>query len=266
MLSSFPNPVTAENFPAAWRYADRKLRWAKKKNLVSRVTVSFAQPIFAAVLVVLAYGLLFENGGNLVNLYLGQLPPIVQAWERIQTFLYQSADTTLQKGLVWAVCLYLLPFAVAAAFTLLILLVYHPQRRSIDPGDDAAEQARQLCLTLRDAKAKSRPPLSNTATFCNVCFAMIWGVLLFGFILFCLQNPEAKELIERQAHTTSVVLAVVFFALLFGYKLICLPLTLLLRLLAHNSVPKYALEESERWFFQCEQAREPSEAGITQTE
>lgn len=253
MSFGFPTPITPETFPDAWKYAARKLRWAKKRGVIARVILPLTHPFYTAAMAFLSFGIFYGHTHPLVTKYLNQQPNIVAVWQKFQGVIYASAGTEARKGIVWAILLYLVPFALSAALALLISLCYYPKGRRLDPTDSPMEQARQMYVTLRDAKA-AKPQKSHVVGFCNFAFALVWCVVILGFLLFCQKEPSAKALIEEHTSWFNVALFAAFAALAAGYWLLSLPLTLAQRLLTLTIVPKKALAAAEDWFIQCEAA------------
>lgn len=252
MASRFPDPITKDTFPQACEWADRRLRRAKKRRAFIKLAPAITQPVFAVVLAAMVYGMIYDYGTAMTTAYLDKLPQAVQLWERLRPLVYSSAETLPQQLLAWCVPLYLLPMALALAVALLVLVVYHPRRNLPNPQDSAAEQARQLCLTLRGANAMSKIPPSNLVGFWNALFAVVGAAVLFGFVLFALMDSTIEAAVESHAHLANWGLFAAFLVVLLGYQLICLPLTLFQRLLAWCHVPKKALDAAERWFKACQ--------------
>ncbi len=251
MLASFPKTVNTESFSSAWTWAERRLRRAKRASLIGRVSLPAAQPFFFAAMMLLLYSLLYDCGGPLVMAYLKQAPQILDWWKQLRLHLFPNGETGLDQAKVWAVLLWAVPFCAAGIAAAPVALLYHPRRRALDSGDSPAEQARQLCLLLREAKAKTQRRDSDLAGFCFLFFAMFWAALLLGFILFCQKNPATRAAVDAMAHTTNLLLFVSFVILILCYRLIYLPLGFMLRLLRLCPVPNAALEGAEGWFSHC---------------
>ncbi len=264
MFSSFPNPIGEETFPAAWTWANRKLRRSRKARLISRVTLPAAQPFFFAAMMVFLYSLLYDCGGDLVMAYLKKVPRILEYWQTLRMHLFPDGETGWAQAKVWAVLLWGIPFCVSLAAALPAALLYYPRKRPLDPQDSPEEQARQLCLLLREAKANTAPRSSDLVGFCFLFFAIVWAALLFGFLFFCWENPATRAAVDSMAHTANLLLFAAFVAMVLGYRLIYLPLGVLLRLLSFCHVPKSVLAESERWFAQC--ADQAEETSVTEGE
>lgn len=260
MSFGFPQPVTRETFPDAWKYAGRKLRWAKKRGVIARTILPLAHPFYTAAMAFLSFGIFYGRVHPLVTKYLNQQPGIVAVWQKFQGVIYASAETEAQKRVVWAVLLYLIPFALSVVLALLISLCYYPKGRKPDPSDSAMEQARQMCITLREAKAASKAPKSHVVGFCNFAFALVWCVVILGFLLFCQKEPSVKAWIEENTARFNVALFAAFVVLAAGYWLLSLPLTLAQRLLTLTIVPKKAMAAAEDWFVQCEAASDSANA------
>lgn len=257
-LTGFPSPITAETFPKACRWAARKLQWAQRRVPVARVTGLIAHPIYLMVLLVLSFGTLYQQNIPLVNAYLDKAPQIVSLWKQIRLFLYPATASTFQQGLAWARFLYLVPLALSCLAALAVFLVYHPKPRKPDPSDTPAEQARQLCLLLREVKSKSKPPKQDILAVCNILFGAVWLFVAFGLLLFAFGNPETRDYVFDQAHLANLALFLAFLVMALCYRIIALPLTLFLRLICTTWVPKQVLSLSEDWFARCEDAASSS--------
>lgn len=265
-LTGFPSPITAETFSKAWRWGARKLQWAQKRVPVSQITNLIAHPIYLLVLLVLSFGALYQQQIPLVNAFLDKAPKLVELWQNIRLFLYGTGSTTLQQGIAWAQFLYLVPLALSCLVTLVIVLVYHPKTKARDVSDTPTEQARQLCLLLREAKSKAAAPKRTVVATCNVIFGAVWLFVVFGLILFALGNPEFKDAVFDKAHLANWGLFLVFLVMAIGYRILALPLTLCLKLLSFTWVPKKALKVAEDWFSLCEDAVAPSGETPTETQ
>ncbi len=253
-LSGFPEPITAETVSQAWRWADRKLRWAEKGKRMYQAASLVSAPLFAIGLTAFVFDLLCQLESPVIQLYLTKLSRVVSFWEGIRPMLYPAGSSYVQQGIAWATVLYLIPLALSAAAALAVGLAYHPKARHLDPTDPPAEQARQLCLILREAKSKSKPQKTNLAGLCNILFAALWGILAFGLVVFYLEDPVMNAVIQEHGTRIGLIVFVLFVGMSVAYRLIALPLTLPLYWFCSTWIPRSVLTLSEDWFSRCEEA------------
>lgn len=246
MTKGFPNPITKDTFPAAYDWADRKRCRAKKKRAFLKAAPVITQPVFALVLTALSYGVLYDHGTAMTAGFLEELPLVVDLWKQLRPLVYRGAQTLPEQLLAWCVPLYLLPMALTVIVALGVQLLYHPGSRKLDLQDSPKEQARQLCVALREAKTMKKISGSNVAGLCNGLFAVVWGLAAIGYLLYCVGGHQEEAL--NSSHLPMVAL----LGVVVCYQLICLPLTLLQRLLAWHHVPQTVTEAAERWFRKME--------------
>ncbi len=260
----FPVPLKEASFPDAWKWANKKLCWAKKKRLMAKAAAVAAYPFFTSVLLIFTYGNLYDLHSPLLSRYLSAWPTLVGLWEKARPVLYENTVTPRQQQSLQLFLLYLVPLAACAAVALIVALLYHPRRRDVEPSDSPQEQANKLCQLLQTATAEARPPKDEIRGFCHTAFACLCFLFWVMYIPFTL-STEAVALAGSGLLSQSVkylVLAAMGFTL--GYWVLRLPLTICIRLLSFCHVPSRALAEAESWLERCQNSQPEPNIHITE--
>ena len=242
-MAAYPVPITTENHKLAWKYMARKQRWAMKKDMIRRISVTLAQLIFGCVAMILVFGVLYDMEGSGIRFFLDQVPEAAK-WIRQTT---ASVLDGAPEGKAWIFrclgVLYIVPLFVALLSAVPILLLYHPilPGRTGDPRQDAwrlwsmAKRAREYA-TRRD---------NNTA----ILFAVLIGMF---FILFSFEAMSS-------AGKSNAWVLLYGGGFILGYLVINLPLHLLLKALYTCRIPKTMVTDAENYYTQWSHAEKPAE-------
>ncbi len=260
----FPVPLTAESLPDAWKWANRKLYWAKKKRVIAKAASTVVYPYFTVLLFVFVYGNLYDLKDPILSLFYRTWPILLELWEKFRPVLYANAATAQQQQTLQLVLLYGIPMAACAVIALLVMLLYHPGRYEAEISDPPETQAAKLHRLLQMAQEAAHPQKSEVRGFCHTAFASLGALFLILFIPFT-QSAEAIALAGSGLLAQSEKYLVLAAAgLTLGYWVIRLPLAILIRLLTLCYVPEKALEEAESWLHLCQSSQQPPDS-ITET-
>lgn len=246
MPMGFPCPLTNENLADAWKWANKKQYWAKKKLVVHKITSLFVQPYFALMLFAMVFGGLLDSATPVLRSFFHQWPAIISVWEKVQPILYQgtiSGQLTGRRLLL----LYLLPAGFILLTAALVFLVYHPRAQAQDNQASLAPQLSQL-LSDTDAVVKSRT--TGMASFSHSAFAVIGALFLLVFLIFCYSDPYVKAVAQPQMAAILKNTLIALLLLLLGYRLVRVPLDLCSLLVSFCCVPPRALAEVEAFLEQ----------------
>lgn len=240
-----PPVVSEENFHNAWNYAVRKHYWAKKAALVRRVTAPLAQFLFFWGFMILVYGAALNMVHPTVTAFLSAEPGVVALWDKFAAIVFASAETEAQRLMACAGVLYALPFAVVLPVALGIFLFYHPlpQKRTGDKAQDAF--ALRSMTKHAQLYAKQKEP--KMLLTCRVFAGVLIGILFFGFIVYCMNDPEMKQIIIDQRTKVAVPTLILTLGTILSYRVVNLPLLLMLKLIAISYVPKKFVEDTENY-------------------
>lgn len=240
-----PPVVSEENFQNAWRYAKRKHYWAKKTALVRRITAPLAQFLFFWGFMILVYGAALNMVHPTVTAFLSAEPGIVALWDKFAAIVFASAETEAQRLMACAGVLYALPFAVILPIALAIFLFYHPLPQK--QTGDKAQDAFTLRSMAKHAQVYAKQQEPKMLLTCRVFAGVFIGIAFFGYMIYCLNVPEMKQIIIDQRTKAPTRILILTFAAILSYRIVNLPLLLLLRLIAISYVPKKFVEDTEAY-------------------
>lgn len=240
-----PPAVSEENFQQAWRYGTRKYYWAKKASLVRRCTAPLAQFLFFWGFMILVYGAALNMVHPTVTAFLSVEPRIVALWDQFSAIVFAYAETEAQRLMACAGVLYGIPFALILPIAAAIHLFYHPmpQKRTGDKAQDAFA----LRSMAKHAQFYARQKEHNLLPTCQIFAGVLIGILFFGYILYCLNVPQMRQLILNDPTKAAVRVLILTFATVFSYRIVNFPLLLLLRLIALSHVQNGFAENAENY-------------------
>ena len=171
-------PITPETFPEAWKFARRKLYWARKKAVVRYLVTTVSQLLFFGIFTVLAYGLLYDLSTGEVHGFLEKLRGAVLSWEKISAILFTGAAAAPARLARLGLFLYGVPLAASLTAALAVALLYHP----VCPGlpEEPREQARALLGMAQGIRSAREKRYSGVTAFC----VLVYGILAVGSAVF----------------------------------------------------------------------------------
>ena len=94
-MAGFPNPITNENFPAAWNIVCRKYKHAKVKAAIRKIAKPIGELLFFPAFLMLAFGASVTYTTPNVSALIRRIPVVPGMWQQLETVLFGSADTVL---------------------------------------------------------------------------------------------------------------------------------------------------------------------------
>lgn len=227
------SPITSENFQTAWKIVARKHRRSMKKALIRRFPVMLAQLFFGCVFLILAFGVIYESGAPGARSFLDQIPEAMNWCSRVAATILEGAPDGTEWIIRCAILLCLIPFLIAFAATVLIVLLYHP----ITPKQtgDLSEDSWRLWSMAKRAKEYSKKSGNDTAIVLSVLLGLFTVLFALG---------------EKQEAVSPMQAVLYGIAVIIGYNVVNLPLRLLLTAMHFCYVPKAMLEETEHFHAQ----------------
>lgn len=245
-------PINKENFPSAWRYANQKLKWAKKLTVVEKLTLTIAQTLFLLLFMVILYGILYSMGGALISDLVGRADIFVQIWEAFVQYVLKPEYTEIQRILACLGVLYLVPFAASLPFAALIVLVYHPRPHKLSDSASELSKSKQIYDIAQETKRLCLLKHTNATSTCNMIFSVTCVAAMLALIVYMLTDPSVKSIVNENGSRINWLLFLIGVVLFFCYKFINLPLTLMLGLLYRRRLPRELLKETENYWLTCE--------------
>lgn len=250
-MATYTSPITTENLPQAWSLAAGKYYWAKKKHAIRNATVSVSQILYYFTFSILVYGVVYTMVDPLVTKYVSRLPTLVQWWEAFYALWYASAETEAQRLIQTALFLYGVPFVPSLVIAVLIAMLYHPilPKKSEDP----VINSESLRTMAKHAQVFSQRKDPHTLGMCSVFLAIPLGILFYGLILFCMEQPSLNQAIVAQGTRIPLWILGLVIASLVAYRVINLPLWLILKLMSFCHVPKNLAADAEQYYLEMHQ-------------
>ena len=228
-MAIFPNPITPENFPAAWRCVRRKYKQARVKAAIRRVAKPVGEILFFPAFLMLAYGAAASFSTANIQAFLGKLPVVSPLWLQLKELLFGSASTVLDYIIRAAGFLYVVPFAAFLVVSLLIVLVYHP--KGFSASGDLYQDAQALWTMTRyaqtDAKRKGGDLPGTLSLISGILFAVGALFIIFYWLLF----PGGDSLLAGIGVYQTLRLFGLALILIFAYAPLAFPLGLLMKLI-----------------------------------
>ena len=171
-------PITQETFPKAWRYAQRRLYWTRKKAVVRYLVTTVSQMLFFCAFTILAYGLLYELSTGDVHDFLGKTEGAVLSWEKFSAILFTGAEGQWEKLTRLGLFLYGVPLGASVTAALAVGLLYHPGSPRL-PGTEP-EKAKALLAMTRSLRSAREKKYNGVTAFC----ALVYGLIALGSAVF----------------------------------------------------------------------------------
>lgn len=244
-MAAYPSPITTENFHKAWNCITRKRRWAIKKELIRRVSVSMAQIVYFFVFLVLTIGALYEMGGPFVRRYMDQLSQIGRWWNQISEPLLADATTETMRLLRCAQLLYLFPFGIVLPPVILIVLFYRPHTPK--RTGDIKQDAWQLQGFAKHAQIYARKQENQSGKFYAIFMGVLMALFLLGLMLFARKNWSLSDEIANRAGLYCFLYGL---ALFLCYQIASIPLRIMLKLLHFCYVPASMVTDTKNFYEQ----------------
>ena len=124
-MANFPNPITKDNFPKAWRIVRRRYKLAKVKAAIRRIAKPVGEFLFFPAFLMLAFGAAISFTTPGIQALIGKTPFVAPLWFQLKAILFGSASSTLDYIIRGAAFLYAIPFGAFLAVSLVIAIVYH---------------------------------------------------------------------------------------------------------------------------------------------
>ena len=171
-------PITRETFPKAWKYAQHRLYWSRKKAVVRYLVTTVSQMLFFCAFTILAYGLLYELSSGDLHDFLGKTRGAVLSWEKFSAILMNGTETEMGRLARLILFLYGVPLGASLTAALAVGLLYHPG--SMRLPDAEPEQARALLAMAQSLRSLREKRYNGVTAFC----ALVYGLIALGSAAF----------------------------------------------------------------------------------
>ena len=242
-MAGFPDPITNENFPAAWSTVCRKYKHAKVKAAIRKIAKPIAELLFFPAFLMLAFGASVTYTTPNVSALIRRSPVVPGLWQQLETVLFGSADTVLDHILRSALFLYAIPFAAFLITALIILLVYHPKTYGV--SGDVYRDGQALWTMARHAATDSRVKGKDVGGTLALIAGIIEALGALAVIFYWLLVPGGEDVLAGIGVTNTLKLFGLALVLIFSYALVALPLELMMKLICACPVSRKISQRAE---------------------
>ena len=235
-MAGFPDPITNENFPAAWSTVCRKYKHAKVKAAIRKIAKPIGELLFFPAFLMMAFGASVNFTTPNVSALIRRIPVVPGLWQQLETVLFGSADTVLDHILRSALFLYAIPFAAFLITALIILLVYHP--KTYPASGDVYRDGQALWTMARHAVTDSRVKGKDVSGTLALIAGIIEALGALAVIFYWLLVPGGEDVLAGIGVTNTLKLFGLALVLIFSYALVSLPLELLMKMICACPVSK----------------------------
>lgn len=227
-MANFPNPITKDNFPKAWRIVRRRYKLAKVKAAIRRIAKPVGEFLFFPAFLMLAFGAAISFTTPGIQALIGKTPFVAPLWFQLKAILFGSASSTLDYIIRGAAFLYAIPFGAFLAVSLVIAIVYHP--KAFSPSGDIVQDAQALWTMARyaqsDAKRKGGDLSGTLSLITGILAALSALFIIFYWLLF----PGGENLLAGIGVYQTLRLFAIALILIFAYAPVAFPLNMLMKL------------------------------------
>lgn len=257
-MKKLPKPIRTESFTEAWEYVSAKYRYAKRRVGIEKVASLVGNYLFLFLALLLCYGGIYQQNIPQLTAFMEKMTWLLEPWQVTQQLLAQSGLSGRDQLVLCACALYLIPLAVCAVLTLLVLVVYHP-KKPLPPEGTEAQKAQALLQLGKDARKYARRS-SGTATTCTILFIVALALFISCFLLDGLISETSMDLVQGMGGNLIMIFTVGATVIIFVYAAVNYILLLLLKLLHYCHIPKTMIPALEDYCSLCAQHEEIFEA------
>ncbi len=192
MVTACPSPIQQDNFAEVWTYTDEQRRNAKKKYVTAKVAPFFSNLVFCLLTFLAANGLIHDHFRGSYCDFLEKIPYLLPLWSKFSGTLLRPGQGLMLQSVITLVCVYAVSFAVCGVFVLLVMGVYHPQKK-LPPEGAAKESAEQMLELAKAARHYANDTCVNSSVLCGLLFSL----LVFASFAFywLLATPDMTTLV-----------------------------------------------------------------------
>ena len=242
-MAGFPNPITNENFPKAWRIARRKYKKAKVTAAIRKIAKPIGEFIFFPIFLIMSFGASVTFTTPNVSALISRVPVVPGLWQKLTAMAFSSADTVLDYILRSALLLYAIPFAVFLVIALIIALVYHP--KTYTPSGDSYQDGQALWTMARHALTDSRIKGKDVSGTLALITGIIHALGSLAVVFYWLLVPGGEDVLAGIGIVNTLKLFGLALILIFSYALVALPVNLLMKLVCATHVSAKIPESAE---------------------
>ena len=242
-MAGFPNPITSENFPKAWRIARRKYKKAKVTAAIRKIAKPIGEFIFFPIFLIMAFGASVTFTTPNVSALISRVPVVPGLWQKLTAMAFGSADTILDYILRSALLLYAIPFAVFLVIALIIALVYHP--KTYTPSGDSYQDGQALWTMARHALTDSRSKGKDVSGTLALITGIVHALGSLAVVFYWLLVPGGEDVLAGIGIANTLKLFALALILIFSYAMAASPLNLLMKLACATPVSTKIPESAE---------------------
>ena len=242
-MAGFPNPITNENFPKAWRIARRKYKKAKVTAAIRKIAKPIGESIFFPIFLIMAFGASVNFTTPNVSALISRVPVVPGLWQKLAATTFGSADTAIDYILRSALLLYAIPFAVFLVIALIIALVYHP--KTYTPSGDSYQDGQALWTMARHALTDSRSKGKDVSGTLALITGIVHALGSLAVVFYWLLVPGGEDVLAGIGIANTLKLFGLALVLIFSYALVAAPLNLLMKLVCATPVSAKIPESAE---------------------
>lgn len=242
-MANFPNPITNDNFPKAWRIVRRRYQLAKVKSAIRRIAKPVGEFLFFPAFLMLAFGVAITFSTPGIQALISKTPFVAPLWYQLKEILFGSASSALDYVLRGAAFLYAIPFGAFLVVSLVIAIVYHP--KTFSPSGNIVQDAQALWTMARHARTDAKSKGGDLSGTLSLITGILAALSALFIIFYWLLVPGGEDLLAGIGVYQTLRLFAIALILVFAYTPVAFPLNMLMKLIHWCPGAKHMADSAE---------------------